>query len=86
MYRHDDAQRGIGAFEFLADQAERDVIISLAAVAHRNADAKDAKLGHARQKFRVHLLLAIPFADDGDDLTGGEFAHHLLCLQMFFSQ
>ena len=84
MHRHDHAQGRIGAFQFFADQPQRDVVEALPAVAHRDADAEDAQFRHARQKGRIHLLLAIPFADDRDDFFGGEIAHHLLCLLVFF--
>ena len=39
-----------------------------------------AEFRHARQKSRVHLLFAVPFTDNRNDLFCGEIAHHLLDL------
>jgi hypothetical protein len=36
--RHDHAQAGVNAFQFFADQRQRDVIEALAAIPYRNVD------------------------------------------------
>ncbi len=83
---HNHPQSGVGPFEFLAHQAQRDVIKTLPAVAHRDIDAENAQFRHAWQDSRIHLLSAIPFTDGGNHLFFGKIAHDLLRLNMFFTQ
>ena len=78
MHRHDHAQGGIGAFQLFANETQRHIIKALAAVAHRDADAEDAQFAHAWQKGGIHLLLAIPLANDRNDFFGSKIAHHFL--------
>ena len=86
VHGHHHAQGGIAAFQLFADEAEREVIEALAAIAHGDVDAEDTQLGQARQDALVHSLLAVPTSDVGDDFLIYEIAHQLLGGELLFVQ
>ena len=86
VHRHDDAQRRVDVFEFLAGQAERDVVHPGAAVLDGHRDAEQAELGHLRQDVLVEAVRAVEFLDARRNLTGAPLAHGLLEQALFVGQ
>ena len=60
---HRDAQKGVDRFQFFADQTERDVIETGAAVLFGNADAEQIQLGHLFKDRALKMLFLVPFFD-----------------------
>ena len=75
-----------GALQLLAHEAEADVVEALTAVADGDADSQQAKFAHTGEVVGVKFLLAVPLSHAGDDLFGGEIAHHFLDLTVFFGK
>ena len=84
MHADDDTGGGIGVFQFLADNAQADVVHPRAAVTGRDADAQEALGGHFGQQLGIKFLAAVEFLDAGRDLFGGKLARHFAHHFMFF--
>src|SRR6185369_6976549 len=84
--RHDDAQKSVDCFEFLANQAQRDVIKTSAAILFGNANAQQVQLAHLPQHFRVKLLRLVPLLDEGSNLLLRKLAHGLHQSLVIFRQ
>src|SRR4029079_11203330 len=74
----DDAERGIGPFELLAQDREADVVHAGAAVALRDRRAEEALLRHLPEQLAGKAAVLVPLPDAGQDLSLGERPDRLL--------
>ena len=74
----DDAERGVGTFQLLAQDREARVVHPAAAVRLRDRRAEEPELAHLREQLAVDLALLVPIADVRQDLGLGEGPHALL--------
>ena len=81
-----DAQRRVDVLEFLADDAETDVVHTGAAVLRGDGAAEQPELGHLRKDVTVEPVLAIEVANSRPDLSRRPFAHRLLQQPLLFGQ
>ncbi len=70
----DDAERGIGTLELLAEEREADVVHPRSAVGLRDRRAEEPLLGHLREDLAMDLAVLVPLADVRQDLGLGEGA------------
>src|SRR3990172_2583019 len=83
MDRHRHAQGAINGFEFLASQAEGDIVHALAAVFDWKTNPQDTEFAHALQHPGNWFTLAIVLLDNGSNFLLSEVAYHFLRHQMF---
>jgi len=86
VHRHDHAQAGVNALQFLADQGQGDVVEALPTVADGDVDAQHTVFGQQRQHVGVRLVLAVPFLEGGVDFVASQLAHHVAGHDLFFVQ
>ena len=77
MHRHRDAQKSVDRFQFLANQAQRNVVEARAAVMFGDADAEQIQLGHLVEDRPLKVLLLVPFFDVRPDFLLRKLAHGL---------
>jgi hypothetical protein len=75
---HRHPERGIGALQLLAQDAEADVVEAVAAVLLGDRRAQEAELAHSCEDVAAHLVARIPVADVRLDLLRGERADRRL--------
>ena len=68
----------------LGDDAQGDEVEARAAIAHGQAEAQKAQLGHLGQHFVGEGVGAVVFLDDGHDFFAGEVIGHLFDHFVFF--
>ena len=86
MHAHRDAQERVTSFEFLADEAERNIIKSRSAVFFGYADAHQAEFFHCLKNLRLVMGLFVPLFDKGLDFARTEFADSILQCFVFFGK
>jgi hypothetical protein len=86
MHRHDHAQRRVHVLQFLAREAERDVVHSGPAILLRNRDAEQAERRHLRQDVGIETVGSIQLADPRPDFAACPLAHRLLQQPLFVVQ
>ena len=74
----DDAERGVGTLQLLAQDREADVVHAAAAICLRDRRAEEALLGHLLEDLAVDFALLVPLADVRQDLGLGERPGRLL--------
>ena len=74
----DDAERGIGPLELLAQDREADVVHAGAAIALRDRRAEEALLGHLPEQLAGKAAVLVPLADVRQDFGIGERPDGLL--------
>ena len=86
VHGHDHAQRGVDVLQFLAGEAEADVVHARAAVLRRHRNAEQAELRHLRQDVGIEPVLPVEILDARRDLAGAPLAHRLLEQTMFVGE
>ncbi len=83
---HDHPCRGVHSFQFLAGQAQGDVVHAGSSVVDRHADAQQSLGGHLGQQRAVEGLFPVVFLDFGGNFPFGELPHRLADHFVLFSE